>query len=88
MDVSVGVSGTLRAQMDGHPPCVLAAGFCKEPSAQSRSIGYEEERAPTLRAGAVPAAMALYENHPQDARCNGPLTTAPTVSRTYGTGGL
>jgi DNA (cytosine-5)-methyltransferase 1 len=87
MDVSVGVSGTLRAQMDGHPPCVLAAGFCKEPSAQSRSIGYEEERAPTLRAGAVPAAMALYENHPQDARCNGPLTTAPTVSRTYGTGG-
>ena len=23
MDVSVGVSGTLRAQMDGHPPCVL-----------------------------------------------------------------
>ena len=23
MDISVGVSGTLRAQMDGHPPCVV-----------------------------------------------------------------
>ena len=85
MEVSVGVSGTLRAQMDGHPPCVLAAGFCKEPSAQSRGIGYEEERAPTLRAGVVPAAV--YENHSQDTRYTGPLGTAPTVSSTYGTGG-
>ena len=85
MDVSVGVSGTLRAQMDGHPPCVMAAGFCKEPSAQSRGIGYEEERAPTLRAGVVPAAV--YENHSQDTRYTGPLDTSPTVSSTYGTGG-
>ena len=85
MDVSVGVSGTLRAQMDGHPPCVLAAGFCRECSAQSRGIGYEEERAPTLRAGVVPAAV--YENHSQDTRYTGPLDTAPTVSSTYGTGG-
>ena len=85
MDVSQEVTATLRAQEHGHPPCVLAAGFCKECSAQSRSIGYEEERAPTLRAGAIPTAV--YENHSQDTRYTGPLDTAPTVSSTYGTGG-
>ena len=85
MNISQEVTATLRAQEHGHPPCVLAVGFCKEPSAQSRSIGYEEERAPTLRAGAIPAAV--YENHSQDTRYTGPLDTAPTVSSTYGTGG-
>ena len=85
MDVSQEVTATLRAQEHGHPPCVLAAGFCKECSAQSRGIGYEEERAPTLRAGAIPTAV--YENHSQDTRYTGPLDTAPTVSSTYGTGG-
>lgn len=44
-----------------------AAGFCTEHSANARSIGYEEERSPTLRAGVVPAAIAL-ENHPTDSR--------------------
>lgn len=77
MDISEEVTATLRAQEHGHPPCVLAAGFCKECSAQSRGIGYEEERAPT----------AVYENHSQDTRYTGPLDTAPTVSSTYGTGG-
>ena len=85
MDISQEVTATLRAQEHGHPPCVLAAGFCKECSAQSRGIGYEEERAPTLRAGAIPTAV--YENHSQDTRYTGPLDTAPTVSSTYGTGG-
>lgn len=46
---------------------VEAAGFCTEHSANARSIGYEEERSPTLRAGVVPAAIAL-ENHPADSR--------------------
>lgn len=68
MDVSEDVTGTLRAQEHGHQPCVLeAAGFCTEHSADARSIGYEEERSPTLRAGVVPAAIAL-ENHPADSR--------------------
>ena len=66
MDISQEVTATLRAQEHGHPPCVLAAWFCKECSAQRRGIGYEEERAPTLRAGAVPTAV--YENHSQDTR--------------------
>ena len=68
MDISEDVTGTLRAQEHGHQPCVLeAAGFCTEHSANARSIGYEEERSPTLRAGVVPAAIAL-ENHPADSR--------------------
>lgn len=68
MDVSQDVTGTLRAEEYGHQPCVLeAAGFCTEHSAEARSIGYEEERSPTLRAGVVPAAIAL-ENHPADSR--------------------
>lgn len=67
MDVTEEVTSTLRAEAH-HPPCVLeAADFCTEHSANARSIGYEEERSPTLRAGVVPAAIAL-ENHPADSR--------------------
>lgn len=67
MDITDEVTATLRAEAH-HPPCVLeSAGFCTEHSAQSRGIGYEEETSPTLRAGVVPAAIAL-ENHPTDSR--------------------
>ena len=86
MDVTEDVTCTLRAESH-HPPCVMeSAGFCTEHSAKARSIGYEEETAPTLRAGTVPAAV-MFENHSQDTRYRGPLETAPTVSSTYGTGG-
>ena len=67
MNVSEGVAGTLRAEDHGHPPAVMAAGFCTEHSSKSRSIGYEDETSPTLRAGVVPAAIAL-EHHPTDSR--------------------
>lgn len=72
MDVSSDVTGTLRAETHGHAPVVVgdepkACGFCTEHSAKSRSIGYEEECSPTLRAGVVPAAVAL-DNHPMDSR--------------------
>ena len=61
-------TGTLVAQDHGHHPAVLqSAGFSTEHSAQSRSIGYEEEKSPTLRAGVVPAALSI-ENHPTDGR--------------------
>ena len=50
-----------------HPAVLQAAGFSTEHSAQARSIGYGEEVSPTLRAGVVPAAMAI-ENHPADSR--------------------
>ena len=88
MDVTEEVSATLRAQEHGHPPCVLeAAGFCTEHSAKAHGIGYEEEVSPTLRAGTVPAAVAMFENHSQDTRYTGPIDTAPTVNATYGMGG-
>ena len=85
MDVTEAVTSTLRAEAH-HPPCVMeSAVFCTEHSAKSRTIGYEEECSPTLRAGTVPAAV--YENHSQDTRYTGPLDVAPTVSSTYGMGG-
>ena len=68
IEVSDGTSATLRAEAHGHPPCIMeAAGFCTEHSAKSRTVGYEEECSPTLRAGTVPAAVAL-ENYPADSR--------------------
>ena len=63
-----------------------SAGFCTEHSAKSRSIGYEEEMSPTLRAGVVPAAVC-FENHSQDTRYRQLGDIAPTVLSTYGTGG-
>ncbi len=85
IDITENVTATLRAEAH-HPPCVMeSAGFCTEHSAKARSIGYEKEISPTLRAGTVPAAV--YENHGQDTRFKGPLDTAPTVIATYGTGG-
>ena len=85
MDVTDEVTAALRAEAH-HPPVVMdAAGFCTEHSAKSRSIGYEEEMSPTLRAGVVPATV--YENHSQDTRYTGPVDTAPTVSANYGMGG-
>lgn len=87
MDVTQEVTCTLRAEAH-HPPCVLeSAGFCTEHSAQSRGIGFGEEVSPTLRAGTVPVAVAVFENHSQDTRYTGPLDTAPTVNATYGMGG-
>src|SRR5690606_29179531 len=52
MSVSKDITATLRAEEHGHQPCVMqSSGFCTEHSAKSRSVGYEEERSPTLRAG-------------------------------------
>ncbi len=57
MDITEDVTSTLRAEAH-HPPCVIdSAGFCAEHSAKSRSIGYEKEISPTLRAGTVPGAV-------------------------------
>ena len=87
MDTSRDVVSTLRAEAH-HPPCVLeAAGFCTEHSAQSRGIGYGEETAPTLRAGGIPATVAL-ENHPTDSRVK--LSSdqkVQTLTSRMGTGG-
>ena len=87
MDVTEEVACPLRAEAH-HPPCVMeAAGFCTEHSAQSRGIGYEEETSPTLRAGVVPAAVAL-ENHPADSRVKiSEDDKVQTLTGRMGTGG-
>ena len=92
MDVSEDVVSTLRAEAH-HPPVVLdggepaAAGFCTEHSANARSIGYEEEISPTLRAGVVPAAIAL-DYHPADSRIGiGEPEKIQTLTSRMGTGG-
>lgn len=87
MDVTDEVTATLRAEAH-HPPVVMeAAGFCTEHSAKSRTIGYEEECSPTLRAGVVPAAVAL-ENHPTDSRVKlSEDGNVQTLTSRMGTGG-
>ena len=87
MDVTEDVTCTLRAESH-HPPCVMeSAGFCTEHSAKARGIGYEEETAPTLRAGTVPAAVAL-ENHPADSRVRmSGDNMCQTLTSRMGTGG-
>ena len=53
-----GKAPTLRAEMHGNVPCVMeSAGFCTEHSAKSRSVGFEEEVSPTLRAGVTPGIV-------------------------------
>ncbi|WP_260864961.1 DNA cytosine methyltransferase [Priestia flexa] len=62
MSVSKDITATLRAEEHGHQPCVMqSSGFCTEHSAKSRSVGYEEERSPTLRAGVVPGTVMSFE---------------------------
>lgn len=87
MDITEEVTSTLRAEAH-HPPCVVeSAGFCTEHSAKSRTIGYEEECSPTLRAGVVPAAVAL-KNHPTDSRVKfSEDGNVQTLTSRMGTGG-
>ena len=88
MEVSENVAATLRAEAHGHPPCVVeSAGFCTEHSAKSRTIGFEKECSPTLRAGTVPAAVAL-ENYPIDGRIKVQEDgNVQTLTSRMGTGG-
>lgn len=86
MGVTKDKVAALRAEAH-HPPCVMAAGFNTEHSAQSRSIGYKEETSPTIRAGKVPAAVAL-ENHPTDSRVKiAEDGKVQTLTSRMGTGG-
>ena len=87
VSLTVDVAGTLVAQDHDNHPAVLAAGFCTEHSAKSRTIGYEEETSPTLRAGVVPAAIAL-EHHPADSRIGiAEDGIVQTLATRMGTGG-
>lgn len=86
MGVTKDKVAALRAEAH-HPPCVMAVGFNTEHSAKARSIDYEEETSPTIRAGKVPAALAL-ENHPTDSRVKiAEDGKVQTLTSRMGTGG-
>ena len=82
----------------GNPACnqggiaivspVPSAGFCPELSAKTRTIGYEEEVSPTLRAGATPACVYAVDNHPADSRVGiDDSGKVQTLTGRMGTGG-
>lgn len=58
MDITEEFTHTLRANDHDPPPVIMedvsSGGFCTEHSADSRGIGFEMEKSPTLRAGVVP----------------------------------
>jgi len=54
------VLATFGTGGNNQPLVMQSAGFCTEHSEKSRSIGYEKEKSPTLRAGIVPAAMQVF----------------------------
>lgn len=82
MDVSQEVAGTIRAQMDGHPPLVLGSqqggaeigiGICPAITAAAGMSGNNQP--------------VLFENHGVDSKYTGPHNVAPTISAKAGTGG-
>ena len=84
------VAPCLKATHYKNPPCIVepSAGFCTKHSAKSRSIGFEEEVAPTLRAGVTPACVYSVENHPADSRVNlDESGKVQTLTSRMGTGG-
>lgn len=85
MDVSSGLTATLRAENHGHPPLVF------EPGAASRIGGHAwEDATGTLRADMGDNQMAVaIENHPTDgrARIDGSGKVQTLTSR-MGTGGM
>lgn len=60
IEVAQTVSATYGTGGNNQPFVVESAGFCTEHSAKAHGIGYEEEKAPTLRAGVVPATLKVY----------------------------
>ena len=85
------ITETLRAESHGALPMVgrwdVSAGFCDGNSADARSVGFEEERSPTLRAGAIPAVCAV-DNHGADSRVElSKDGNVQTLTSRMGTGG-
>jgi len=82
MDVSENHVGTLRSQMDGHPPLVMAT--------QQGGAEICEDLCPTITSAAGTSGNntpCVFENHGIDSRYTGPHDVAPTVTSRFGTGG-
>lgn len=59
LEVAQTISATYGTGGNNQPFVVESAGFCTEHSAKAHGIGYENEKAPTLRAGVVPATLKI-----------------------------
>lgn len=85
MDCSENVTGTLRAQMSGHPPLVF------DNHGQDLRFSGPVEKAQAVTAsygmGGNTQSLVLFENHGIDGRYTGPLPVSPTLSARSGTGG-
>ncbi len=82
MSSSENITGTLRSQMSGHQPLVLAT----QQGGAEIGVGI----CPTITASAGMSGNnqpVLYENHGIDSRYNGPFDVSPTISARAGTGG-
>lgn len=93
------VAPTLKSSHYKGAPCVTvpAAGFCTEPSANSRGVGFQEDVSPTLRAGVTPACVYSLQGNTVDRNakqngsgvCEGASHTLNAVDRhcvAYGIG--
>ncbi|GHU80331.1 hypothetical protein FACS1894191_5400 [Clostridia bacterium] len=82
MDLSEDICGTLRAQMEGHPPLVMAT--------QQGGAEICEDLCPAITAAAGTSGNngpILFSNHGKDSRYTGPHDVAPTLSASAGGGG-
>ena len=81
MDLTMGLTPTLRAQMGGHQPliCLNDQG--------GGVMGCSEDVAGTLRAQEHGHQPLVFDNHGQDTRFRGPVGIAQTVSASFGEGG-
>ena len=82
MDLSEGITGSLRSQEKGHQPLVMAT--------QQGGAEIGVDLCPTITSAAGTSGNnqpVLYENHGIDSRYTGPHPVAPTMSARYGTGG-
>lgn len=102
MGISYDVTSTLRAEDHQHPPLVMreaenttpafSAGFKPRQSAQARTLGYEEEMAPTINTdenyAVIHSDAVPIENHPNDSRVKlAEDGVVQTLSGRMGTGG-
>lgn len=70
------MAGTLTATHSSKQTTLIAAGFCAEASAQARSIGYQEECAPTLKAVEKgPSILCLNDQGGQVMDCTENITS-------------
>mgnify|MGYP002515665532 CR=1 FL=1 len=85
MDVKQGVVSTLRATSN-HPPIIFPSKSYSE-YAEGKPAATLKAQGGVLGGGSENLVVEMYENHPADARINGPIKVAPTLSTRITSGG-